>query len=257
MPISSITDLAGRVMQTVAIAVLAALAFGLLAVSIAASVGFLPWFTFAMTVGDATVLNAGMFSQLIVTAAVFSLLFMAPTNARILKLERSHRDFRISMDDVARAFHACHAADRSGIFTMSSEFDAVRERLMFLRDHPDLGQLETDVMEVAAQMSQQSSQLADTYSDENVTRAKGFLRHRQIEAETQQHRIQQALRACNEIKLWTEQVDIEEEAVAMQLQRLVKTVRNVLPRLGFEVLAKEAVCDMKIVPLGVGQKQLS
>lgn len=34
------------------------------------------------------------------------------------------------MQDVARA----HAADRTGVFQLSSEFDAERERLAYLRD---------------------------------------------------------------------------------------------------------------------------
>ena len=42
------------------------------------------------------------------------------------------------MEDIARAYHLCHTADRAGVFTLSSEFDSVRERLAYQRDHPDL-----------------------------------------------------------------------------------------------------------------------
>jgi len=69
---------------------------------------------------------------------------------------------------------------------MSSEFDAVRERLAYLRDHPDLDSLEPQVLELAAQMSHQSRELSDIYNDEKVTRAKTFLKQRQEEAERQQ-----------------------------------------------------------------------
>ena len=43
---------------------------------------------------------------------------------------------------VARAYRHAHAADRAGVFALSSEFDAMRARLEHLRKHPDLSHLE-------------------------------------------------------------------------------------------------------------------
>ena len=97
------------------------------------------------------------------------------------------------MADVAEAYHHAHAGDRQGVFRLSSEFDQVRERIEYLRDHPDLKLLEADVLTLAAQMSQQSHRLAEIYSDERVARAKDFLQQRQEEAEEQQRRIVEAL----------------------------------------------------------------
>ena len=57
------------------------------------------------------------------------LLAFMPANWRVLALENSHRSFRMRMEDVARAYMVAHAADREGVFQMSSEFDAVRERV--------------------------------------------------------------------------------------------------------------------------------
>ncbi len=51
-----------------------------------------------------------------------------------MALENSHRRFSPGMQDVARAHAAAHAADRTGVFQLSSEFDALRERLAYLRD---------------------------------------------------------------------------------------------------------------------------
>ncbi len=99
------------------------------------------------------------------------LCFFLPSNARIMRLENSHRRFSIGMRDVAQAYHFAHAADREGIFQMSSEFDAVRECLAYLRDHPDLESLEPALLEAAAQMSHISRELADVYADEKVARA--------------------------------------------------------------------------------------
>ncbi|SLN11443.1 hypothetical protein ROG8370_00218 [Roseovarius gaetbuli] len=56
--------------------------------------------------------------------------FCLPANYRIMALENSHRRISPGMQDVARA----HAADRTGVFQLSSEFDAERERLAYLRD---------------------------------------------------------------------------------------------------------------------------
>lgn len=115
-----------------------------------------------------------MITQIVVTIILASLFFFIPSADRIMSLERSHRKFRLSMEDVARAYHVCHTADRSGVFTMSSEFDALRERLSYLRDHPDLDSLEPQFLVLAAQMSHQSRELADIYNDEKVDRAKTF-----------------------------------------------------------------------------------
>ena len=60
-----------------------------------------------------------------------------------------------------------------------------RERIDYLRQHPDLKLLEADILTLAAQMSQQSHRLAEIYNDERVTRAKDFLQQRQREAEDQ------------------------------------------------------------------------
>jgi hypothetical protein len=119
------------------------------------------------------------------------------------------------------------------VFTFSSEFDAVRARIAYLRDHPDLSRLEPEVLEVAAQMSQQSRHLADVYSDEKVTRAKAFLEQRQVEAEDQQQKIVEALHAVHEIGKWAQQVDLEESVVASQLAQLDERLQLALPALGY------------------------
>ncbi|MEN8896560.1 MAG: DNA repair protein, partial [Yoonia sp.] len=105
--------------------------------------------------------------------------------------------------------------------------------LAYLRDHPDLTRLEPEVLEVAAQMSQQSRHLADVYSDEKVARAKKFLEQRQQEAEDQQQKIVEALHATHELGKWAQQVDLEESVVAAQLEQLDEKLQNALPGLGY------------------------
>jgi hypothetical protein len=222
-----------QAMQVLSLILLGLAGLILLVYTLLCTAGVAPWLTFEAQFGTTTFLYAGQATQIGVTTLLLLLFFFIPSQARLLTLERSHRNFRINMDDVARAYHLCHTADRAGVFTLSSEFDAVRERLAFLRDHPDMAELETDLLTVAAQMSQQARRLADVYSDEKVARAKDFLRQRQAEAETQQARIVEAQHTCREIRKWAQQVDLEESIVASQLARLDDELQSVLPALGY------------------------
>jgi len=178
-----------------------------------------------------------MYIQLFATALVVGLCFFLPGHSRISKLETSHRSFQIGMDDVARAYAVAHAADRAGTFQMSGEFDAVRERLMFLRDHPDLGQLEPTVLEAAAQMSHVSAELARIYSDEKVSRARHILTQRQHEVADFNIRLEQAKHVSTEMKTWLAQVELDESVARAQMDRLVDDLADVLPALGLEVIS--------------------
>jgi len=100
------------------------------------------WISLSLQYQGAPVENAGMYAQIGLTVLAIGLCFYLPSNRRIMQLETSHRRFSIGMQDVARAYAAVHAADRQQTFQLSSEFDAVRERLAYLRDHPDLSTLE-------------------------------------------------------------------------------------------------------------------
>jgi len=89
----------------------------------------------------------------------------------------------------------------------------VRERLSYLRDHPDMDSLEPSVLELAAQMSQQSRELAEIYSDEKVARAKNH--------------------ALRDIRKWSQQVELEESVVASQLSQLEEQLEATLPGFGY------------------------
>lgn len=221
------------------------LALAAVGYTVASTVGAVPWLTFEAEFGPYFVPEAGRFVQVLVTLILIGLVFFVPTAGRVMALEARHRDFGLKMEDIARAYHLCHTADRAGVFTLSSEFDAVRERLGYLRDHPDLERLEPDVLELAAQMSQQSRKLADIYSDEKVRRAKTFLKQRQEEVERQQSLIVEALHACADIRKWSQQVELEESVVASQLAQLEEQLAAALPSLGFRIER-----DDTVVPLG-------
>lgn len=234
-----------RALRGASILVLAIMAIAAVIYTLACAFGMASWLTLSLAFGDMILPTFGTYLQIAVTVLLVAMATMIPTNMRLNALERSHRSFQIGMDDVARAYHICHTADRSGVFTFSSEFDAVRERLAYLRDHPDLARLEPEVLEVAAQMSQQSRHLADVYSDEKVARAKKFLEQSQQEAEDQQQKIVEALHATHELGKWAQQIDLEESVVASQLEQLDEKLQSALPGLGYTL----GRTDDNVVPL--------
>ena len=80
-------------------------------------------------------------------------------------------------------------------------------------------------------MSQVSQDLADTYSDEKMERARGFLRQRQEEVARFEQRLEQARAAVLEISHWARQVEMEESVARSQLDRLQDELRDVMPEL--------------------------
>lgn len=226
-----------RVLHAASFYALTVVALGAILYTVGCALGLAPWIAVPIQVGD-TPINATA-PQIAITVILTALVFFLPANGRIMALERSHRSFRLSMNDVTRAYVAAHAADRDGMFTLSSEFDAVRERLAFMRDHPDLHRLEPEVLELAGQMSQVSHELADVYSAEKVERARTFLRQRQQEVEHLQDQILQAQHNCTELKTWRDQIDADEAGAERALARLEEDLRETLPPLGLRVISTE------------------
>ncbi|WP_264213131.1 DNA repair protein [Leisingera thetidis] len=199
------------------------------------ALGIWPWLSLQAGIGAGVSPQAGMAAQIMLTAVAVMLAFFLPASGRILALENSHRRFSLRMEDVLQAYQLAHAADRTGVFTLASEFDAVKERLAFLRTHPDLAGLEPDVLEVASQMSQVSQELADTYSDAKVARARTFLTQRQEELDTFKARLEDAQIIMHELRQWTRDVEIEESIAKSHLGRLRGELFELLPELSAQL----------------------
>ena len=206
----------------------------LLGSSLAATFGLIPWPQIALFFAGQAVPQAGMWLQLGLTALLLLLLFFLPGNLRITRLERSHRSFAMGMEDVARAYAIAHAADRRGVFALSAEFDAMRARMDHLRQHPDLRHLEPELLQLAAQMSFETRELAQTYSDEKVARAKGFLKQRQEEVQALSDRLTLARHTCDELKRWLQDIEAEERTAQTQIKRLEADLKEILPALGYD-----------------------
>lgn len=199
--------------------------------------GVFPWFQYEATFGETVFANAGQYAQIGLTVLLILFGSFLPTAGRVSLLEGSHRKFHLKMEDVAQAYFHCHAADREGVFNLSSEFDSVRERLAYLREHPKLGNLEPDVLEIASQMSHQAKDLAAIYSDENVLRAKQFLRQRQEEISERKSQIETALKDCREIEEWVEFVEEDEKETSTKIADFEERMKRVLPQLGIDIFS--------------------
>jgi hypothetical protein len=218
-------------MQHFALGAIVLFALGLSGYSLLCAFGEAPWLYLPLQFGQTFVPDAGMAVQLGFTALALAMCFYLPMHGRILRLETSHRSFQMGMRDVARAYAAAHRADREGVFTLSSEFDSIRERIAFLRSHPDLDMLEPDVMELAAQMSHVSGELARTYSDANIARARDFLTQRQEEIADFEDRVRMAKSVAEDLQRWNSRVELEESVARSQLDQLRAELEDILPEL--------------------------
>ncbi|SEN33704.1 hypothetical protein SAMN04488103_104225 [Gemmobacter aquatilis] len=222
------------VAQSVAFVMVIGLTGFLCLTSLLAALGQTPWPDLTLRWGDMPVADAGMWVQLALTALMLCICVFLPANARMARLERTHRAFQINMEDVKRAYSLAHAADRTGVFSLSGEFEAMRQRMELLRKHPDLSQMEPELLELAAQMSFQSRDLARAYSDEKVGRARAFLTARQADADLLAERIKLARMTCDELRRWLQDVEAEERRNHDQIRRLEADLREILPGLGYD-----------------------
>ncbi|MEM7491313.1 MAG: DNA repair protein [Pseudomonadota bacterium] len=227
-------------LQTVSTFALGALALGVAGATAAAAAGLLPWLDLPVAIGGEVVAEAGMWAQIGVAILLLALLGFLPANSRVRRLEVTNRNFQISMTDVAQAYDYVHRADREGVFQTSREFDAMRDRIDWMRDHPDLAGMEHDVLQLAAQMSVESHQLAEIYSDEKVERARTFLRQRQQEVEDYRQRISMAQATVQEMKRWMKAVSTEEGLAEKQLEKLQSDLAGITDAMGVTGRANQA-----------------
>lgn len=225
---------AHAVLNAVSVSLVGIVVAALVMASLLAAFKVIPWPQIALFFGGQAVPQAGMWLQLGLTGLMLLLLFYLPANLRISRLERSHRSFAMDMHDVARAYAHAHASDRKGVFGLSSEFEGMKARLQHLREHPDLRHLEPELLQLAAQMSFETRELAQTYSDEKVCRAKDFLRQRQQEVQALTDRLAAARTTCNELRRWLQDVEAEERQAQTQIKRLEADLKEILPTLGYD-----------------------
>lgn len=226
--------------QSLAHGVLLLLTLAAISVALLASLGQLPWLHLPLRYGETDLAHSGMWAQIALTALLCLICLFLPANTRMARLERSHRSFAIGLEDVAQAYRLAHAADRAGVFALSGEFESMRARLAHLRNHPDLGQLEPELLQLAAQMSFQTRDIARTYSDDRVARARTFLQQRQEEVTALTDRITLARQTVDELRRWLTDIEAEERQAEQQIKRLEADLREILPQIGYAMEAEES-----------------
>ena len=108
--------------------------------------------------------------------------------------------------------------------------------------------MDAELLTIAAQMSEQTRELAEVYSDAKVARARESLKQRRVDADALQERIQQAHADMRDLKRMMEDVDIEESTGASQLQQLREAVTE-MGVFGVEFTAeRKAPPHLKSVP---------
>lgn len=225
--------------QTAAHGLLLLLTLASVAAACLAGLGQLPWLDLTLRYGATELPQSGMWAQIALTALLCLICLFLPANLRMARLERSHRSFAMGLEDVAHAYRLAHAADRAGVFALSGEFESMRARLAHLRNHPDLGQLEPELLQLAAQMSFQTRDLARTYSDDRIARARTFLQQRQEEAQALTDRIALARQTVDELRRWLTEIEVEERQAEAQIKRLEADLREILPQIGYAMEAEE------------------
>lgn len=229
-----------RIAQSLAHGLLALVALAALAASLLAAIGHLPWLHLPLRYGEVDLAGSGIWVQIALTTLLCLICLFLPANARMARLERSHRSFAMGLEDVAHAYRLAHAADRAGVFALSGEFESMRARLAHLRNHPDLGQLEPELLQLAALMSFQTRDLARTYSDDRVARARAFLQQRQEEVTALTDRITLARQTVDELRRWLTDIEVEERQAEQQIKRLEADLREILPQIGYAMEAEES-----------------
>ena len=228
-----------RLAQTAAHGLLALLTLAAIAAACLAALGHLPWLQLPLRFGETDLPQSGIWAQLALTALLGLICLFLPANARMARLERSHRSFAMGLEDVAHAYRLAHAADRAGVFALSGEFDSMRARLAHLRNHPDLAHLEPELLQLAAQMSFLTRDLARTYSDERVARARSFLQQRQEEVTALTDRITLARQTVDELRRWLTDIESEERQAEVQIKRLEADLREILPQIGYAMESED------------------
>lgn len=223
-----------RVLLPAAQFIVVAISLALAVSCFGALFGFWPWLDLTASINGTQLRPIGQSAQLFVTAFMLVLLVYLPSNLRMAALERSHRSFTVGMEDVARAYAHAHAADRAKVFTLSSEFEDMRQRMEYMRAHPHFQDLEPEILQLAAQMSLQTRDLARIYADEKISRAKSFLRQRQEEVQLLNNRLDVALQTSDELRRWLTDIEIEERHASVQMKRLEADLRDILPKLGYD-----------------------
>lgn len=197
------------------------------------------WPVVNVTLADGTVHNAVVYVGVTLSLIGIVICTLVPGSKRVLKLEQTHRDFRVTMNDVERAYNIVHEKDRDGAFNLPGEFEGVRERFEFLKSKSELQDFEPEILLLAAQMSYHTREVARAFNTESVARAEDFLRQRRYELERGEEQIAVALTVLGRVKREARALALAEQVQDSQISRIVAEITEELTPLGFQVTPRQ------------------
>jgi hypothetical protein len=199
--------------------------------------GQLPWKHLTDPIDSYIVKDNGIILQISICLFLVLAALLLSTLSRLARLERLQKTSALSLPDIATAYRLSHAADRKGAFALVGEFDQMRLRMDHLRNHPDLQDLQDDLLMIAAQMSMQTRDLARIYSDENVNGATDFLHQRQLDVQALSDQLTIARTTCDELRACTTTIDADDDQIRQHIEQLEHELKDILPSLGFSPIA--------------------
>ena len=213
--------------QLLGLALLAMAALAMVLVTGLSSFGVWPWLDVTAAFGETLLPQAGMALQIGVTVLLVTLLTIIPASFRVMKLEHQHRRFSIDMDDVTRAYRAAHMADRAEMFGMQREFDAVRERYAYLKEKSDLSEIDDELLIIGAQMSEQSRDLAERFSDRRMARVRAGLKDRQDDISAMEDRVRSIKAAAVKLARKRDHMELSKEDVFDRAEALRAQIADI------------------------------
>ncbi len=218
-----------HILQVLAAGVLVLAALASFVLTSLSAAGVQPWLSITAAFGGTTLPWAGPAFQIGVTVLLVAVAAFLPSSLRVARLEHSHRLFEIDMDDITKAYRAAHMADRAEMFEMRREFDAVRERYKFLKEKTNLSEIDDQLLIIGAQMSEQSRDLAERFSDRRVARVREGLERRREDVDTMEARLDEIQAKAVKLARMRDDVEIDNDQLEARIDAL-RAELNVLRR---------------------------
>ena len=167
----------------------------------------------------------------ILTYSLLSLARLLGGYRFMLEFHLERRDFSLQLEDVQEAFATLFAYDREGVFTLPGEYDAIRERIRAARNHPDLLQMNGEVLEVAAELSYVLRDLAATYSTERVKDARDAIKTAHQRVAELEERVKIIKAVEEEVRREVVPLEMDKSIAESELRRSCHGIADILGRI--------------------------
>ena len=115
-------------------------------------------------------------------------------------------------------------ADRAETFEIRREFDDIRQRYKYLKGQPGLAEIDDELLTLGAQMSHESRDLAETFSDRRVARVRENLQQRKEDAAALEDRLEKIKTETVGLERLKEDLGISDQELADRIISLQSTL---------------------------------